>query len=157
MSTHVPTVLTIDARELAIGIAAARYNTVYVDALLERCLATLRASGAPEPVVVRVPGSSELPVAIQALAHQRPFDALIALGVLVRGDTIHYEVIAHSSAQALQTVALATRTPVVNGVLTVENEAQAADRCQGAADRGAEFAQAALAMAELSRKLRPTA
>jgi 6,7-dimethyl-8-ribityllumazine synthase len=157
MSTHVPTVLALDARGFAIGIAAARYNAAYVDALLERCLATLRASGASDPAVVRVPGSNELPFAIQALADQHRFDALIALGVLIRGDTIHYVVIAQSTAQALQSVALATRTPVINGVLTVENEAQAADRCQGAADRGAEFAHAALDLADLARKLRPTA
>ena len=157
MSTHAPTALAIDARGFAIGIAAARFNAGYVDALLERCVATLRAAGAPEPQLVRVPGSNELPVALQALAAQRRFDALIALGVLIRGDTIHYEVIAHSVAQALQAVALAARTPVINGVLTVENETQAGDRCGGASDRGGEFAHTALAMAELARKLRPWA
>jgi 6,7-dimethyl-8-ribityllumazine synthase len=157
MSTQAPTALAVDARGLAVGIAAARFNAEYVDALLARCVATLRAAGAPEPVVVRVPGSNELPVAVQALAGQGRFTALIALGVLIRGDTIHYEVIANSSAQALQTVALAGRLPVINGILTVENHDQARERCTGAADRGAEFAHAALEMAELFRKTLPTA
>jgi len=157
MSTQAPTALAVAARGLSVGIAAARFNAEYVDGLLARCVATLRAAGAPEPVVVRVPGSNELPVAVQALAAQRPYSALIALGVLIRGDTLHYEVIAHSSAQALQQVALAVRVPVINGILTVENPDQARERCSGAADRGAEFARAALEMAELFRKLSPPA
>jgi 6,7-dimethyl-8-ribityllumazine synthase len=157
MSLHAPTALTFDARGLSIGIAAARFNAEHVDALLARCTATLREAGAPEPVVVRVPGSNELPLAVQALAEQRRFAAVIALGVLISGDTIHYEVIAQSSAQALQDVALSTRVPVINGILTVENVAQARERCTGSADRGAEFARAAVEMADLFRKLRPPA
>lgn len=156
MSLQAPSALAIDARGLRFGIAAARFNAGYVDALLERCVATLKAAGAAEPVVVRVPGSNELPVAVQLLADHAKFDALIALGVLIRGDTIHYEVIANSATQGLQTVALSRRLPVINGVLTVENDAQARDRCHGTTDRGAEFARAALEMAVLSRQLPPT-
>ena len=157
MSLQAPSALAIDARGLRFGIAAARFNAGYVDALLERCVAALKAAGSAEPTVVRVPGSNELPVAIQALADRREFDALIALGVLIRGDTIHYEVIAYSATHGLQDVAIATRVPVINGVLTVENDEQARERCHGSTDRGAEFARAALEMADLFRKLRPTA
>lgn len=156
MSLQAPSALAIDARGLRFGIAAARFNGSYVEALLERCVATLKAAGAAEPVIVRVPGSNELPVAAQLLADHATFDALIALGVLIRGDTIHYEVIANSATQGLQTVALSRRLPVINGVLTVENDAQAHDRCLGATDRGAEFARAALEMAVLFRQLSPT-
>ena len=157
MSLQAPSALAIDGRGLRFGIAAARFNAGYVDALLARCVAALQAAGAGEPTVVRVPGSNELPVAIQALADRREFDALIALGVLIRGDTIHYEVIAYSATHGLQDVAIATRVPVINGVLTVENDDQARERCHGATDRGAEFARAALEMAALFRQLRPTA
>ena len=156
MSLHAPSALAIDARGLRFGIAAARFNAGYVDALLERCVTTLKAAGAAEPVVVRVPGSNELPVAVQLLADHAEFDALIALGVLIRGDTIHYEVIANSATQGLQSVALTRCVPVINGVLTVEDDAQARERCHGPTDRGAEFARAALEMADLSRKLPPT-
>lgn len=154
MSTFAPPVLAFDARGCRVGIAAARFNAELVDALLARCVETLRAGGAAEPFVVRVPGSNELPVAVQALADQSRFDVLIALGLLIRGDTIHYEVIANSATQGLQTVALAAHLPVINGVLTVENLAQAEDRCRGRSDRGAEFARAALEMAALFRQLR---
>jgi len=157
MSTQAPTALALDGRGLAVGIAAARFNGEYVDVLLARCVETLREAGAPEPAVVRVPGSNELPVALQALAGSGKYAALIALGVLIRGDTIHYEVIANSSALALQEVALAERRPVINGILTVENHDQARERCSGQADRGAEFARAALEMAVLFRKILPPA
>ena len=153
MSLQAPSALAIDARGLRFGIAAARFNAGYVDALLERCVATLKAAGAAEPTVVRVPGSNELPVAIQALADRREFDALIALGVLIRGDTIHYELIADATTHALQRVALDLRTPVINGVVVAENQAQAEARCRGKIDRGAEFAQSALEMAALKRRL----
>ena len=153
MSLQAPSALAIDARGLRFGIAAARFNAGYVDALLERCVATLKAAGAAEPTVVRVPGSNELPVAIQVLADRREFDALIALGVLIRGDTIHYELIADATTHALQRVALDLRTPVINGVVVAENQAQAEARCRGKIDRGAEFAQSALEMAALKRRL----
>lgn len=154
MSQLAPSALAIDARGLRFGIAAARFNAELVDALLARCVATLRVAGAAEPIVVRVPGSNELPVAVQALADSGKFDVLIALGLLIRGDTIHYEVIADSATQGLQQVALAAKRPVINGVLTVETLAQAEDRCRGRSDRGAEFARAALEMGALFRQLR---
>lgn len=154
MSTFAPSALPLDVRGCRIGIAAARFNEELVGALLQRCVATLAAAGAAEPVIVRVPGSNELPVAAQALAERKELEAVIALGLLIRGDTIHYEVIANSATQGLQQVALAARKPVINGVLTVENLAQAEDRCRGRSDRGAEFARGALEMAALFRQLR---
>jgi 6,7-dimethyl-8-ribityllumazine synthase len=87
------------------------------------------------------------------LAAGRP-DVLLALGVIIRGGTLHYELIATASAQALQRVALDARIAVINGVVVAENEAQARARCLGKADRGAEFARAALEMAALRRRLR---
>jgi 6,7-dimethyl-8-ribityllumazine synthase len=100
-----------------------------------------------------VPGSNELPIAAQLVAKQFKPDVVVALGVIVRGDTIHYELIASAATDALQAVALERRIPVINGIVVAENEAQAEERCIGAINRGAEFANAALAMAELKRSL----
>ena len=83
------------------------------------------------------------------------YDTVIALGVIIRGDTIHYEVIAESSAHALHHAALAARVPVINGIVVAENEQQARDRCLGKVNRGAEFAWAALEMAALKRERFP--
>lgn len=141
-------------RTFRVAIAAARYNGRFVDRLLERAVATFRAAGVREAniAIARVPGSNELPSAVQMLAVGRP-DVLLALGVIIRGETLHYELIATASAQALQRVALDARLPVINGVVVAENEAQAKARCLGAADRGAEFARSALEMAALGRRL----
>lgn len=103
--------------------------------------------------VERVPGSNELPVAAQLLARSGHYDVIVALGVLIRGDTIHYELIADAATQALQRVALESATPVINGVVVAENQAQAEARCRGPINRGAEFARAALEMAALKRRL----
>jgi 6,7-dimethyl-8-ribityllumazine synthase len=154
MSRHAPTALSVSAGKFRVGIAAARYNERLVGRLLDQAVATLKEAGvkARNMEVVRVPGSNELPSAVQMLAAHRP-DVLIALGVIIRGDTIHYELIATASAHALQQVALQARVPVVNGVIVTENEAQAKARCLGAANRGAEFARAAIEMAALRRRL----
>ena len=148
-----------DAAAFKIGIVAARFNNALVDALLRQVFETLRNAGVLEKNirVERVPGSNEIPLAAQLLATTAPAprkpDALIALGVIIRGDTIHYELIADASAHALQRVALDTRTPVINGIVTAETRAQAEARCLGKINRGAEFARTALEMAALKKKL----
>jgi 6,7-dimethyl-8-ribityllumazine synthase len=103
--------------------------------------------------VVRVPGSNELPVAAQLLAGRHRPDVIVVLGVIIRGDTLHYQLIAEASAQALQRVALDAKIPVINGVIVAETPAQAEARCLGSINRGAEFAAAALAMAALRQSL----
>jgi 6,7-dimethyl-8-ribityllumazine synthase len=155
MSLRAPSSPSAAGGSFRIGIAAARYNDLLVESLLGQVVAALRAAGVKEKnlTVVRVPGSNELPVAAQWLAARRP-DAVLALGVIVRGDTLHYELIAHASARALQRVALDSRLPVINGIVVAENDAQAEDRCLGRIDRGAEFAAAALEMAALGRRLK---
>lgn len=147
--------LAVDGAALSVGIVAARYNPRLVQALLDQVVAGLRAAGVKERriEVVRVPGSNELPVAAQLLLRRRRFDAVVALGVVIRGDTIHYELVAEAASQGLQRVALDARVPVVAGLVVAENAAQAEDRCLGRVDRGAEFARAALEMAALRRKL----
>jgi len=156
MSLAAPKVSTISGAAFTVGLAASRYNERLVDALLHQVCAGLRAAGVPEKrlTIVRVPGANELPSALQLLAQSARFDVFVALGVLIRGDTIHYELIADAASHALQRVALDTRTPVINGVIAVETAAQAAARCGGRIDRGAEFARAALEMADLKLRLK---
>jgi 6,7-dimethyl-8-ribityllumazine synthase len=156
MSLDSPSLRGIDGSRLRFGIAAARFNGALVDALLERVEAGLRATGvkATSVEVVRVPGSHEVPWAAQALAAKGRFDCVIGLGVLIAGDTSHHEMVGESVSHALQSVALGTRVPVINGVIVVNNLAQARARCAGKINRGAEFAGAALAMADLRRRMR---
>lgn len=155
MSLAAPPSLHVSGAGLSVGIVAARFNEMLVEALLRQVSAHFRAAGVKEKnvTVVRVPGSNELPVAAQLLLARKKPAVVVALGVLIRGDTIHYELIAEATAHALQRVALDARTPVINGVVVAENQAQAEARCLGAIDRGAEFAQAALEMAALKKKL----
>jgi 6,7-dimethyl-8-ribityllumazine synthase len=153
MSLFAPRLPAISGRPFKVGIVAARYNEAMVGGLLAQATAALRAAGvrAKNIELARVPGSNELPVAVQLLAARRRPDVLIALGVIIRGDTIHYELIAGAVTDALQTVALAARIPVINGVVVAENAAQAKARCLGKINRGAEFARAALEMAALGK------
>jgi 6,7-dimethyl-8-ribityllumazine synthase len=155
MSLAAPTASAFDGAPFRIGIAAARFNRRLIDALLQQVRVHLRAAGVKQKklVVVRVPGSNELPSAVQLLARRAKFDVFIALGVLIRGDTLHFELIAHAAAHALQRVALDEHTPVINGIIVAETRAQAEARCLGKINRGAEFARAAIEMAVLKRKL----
>lgn len=156
MSLSAPTASKINGSGLRFGVAAARYNERYVDALVAQVTGALKAAGvkASDLRLVRVPGSNEVPSALQMLARSGRFDALIGLGVLVRGDTIHYELIADAATHALQHLSLSLSTPVINGIVVSETAAQAEARCCGKVNRGAEFAQAALEMAALKRTLR---
>lgn len=154
MSLDAPSRSVVSGAEYRIGIAAARFNSELVDGLLERVIGTLRSAGVKETnlAVVRVPGSHEVPWAAQTLATGSQCDCIVALGVLIAGDTNHHEMVGASVSQALQQVALATGTPVINGVIVVNDVAQGRERCTGRINRGPEFAQAALEMAALRRK-----
>ena len=154
MSEHAPQpIAPLDGSPFRIGLATARYNPRFVDALLAQVTEQLRAAGvkAKNLTSVRVPGSNELPVAVQMLADRGRCDCLVALGVIIRGGTMHHELIAQGVTSALHQVALATRTPVINGVVVVNSERQAVERVLGRLNRGAEFARAALEMAALQR------
>jgi len=155
MSLAAPVPQAADASGLKVAVAAARFNEPMIEALLARVVGRLRARGVKERnlTIERVPGSNELPVAAQLLVDARRPDAVVALGVIIRGDTIHYELIATAATNGLMDVALASRIPVINGVVVAENAAQARARCMGKIDRGAEFADAAIAMGALRRKL----
>lgn len=154
MSLASPSAQPIPGAAFRFGLVAARFNEALVDGLLARLLAGLTAAGVKPGRVelVRVPGSHETPWAAQRLAASGRFDCVVALGVLIGGDTNHHELVGQSVAQALQSVALTTGVPVINGVIVTENLAQARARCTGRIDRGGEFARAALAMAALQRR-----
>lgn len=155
MSLSTPKPIALNGAKLSFGIVAARYNPVLVEALLRTVLAQLADAGVKERriEVVRVPGSHEVPVASQWLAQGGKRDCVIALGVLIGGDTNHHEMVGQSVSQALQQVSLATGTPVINGVIVANTLKQAQARCLGSINRGAEFAHAALEMAALNRAI----
>lgn len=155
MSLDAPHAIAIDGAALSVGIVAARFNEELVEALLARVQAGLAAAGvkAKRITVARVPGSHELPVAARWLARGGRRDVIIALGVLIGGDTNHHEMVGQSVSHAFQQVALASGIPVINGVVVADNLKQAEARCTGRINRGAEFARAALEMAALKRAL----
>ena len=145
----------IDAAGLTLGIVATTWHVEITDSLLQRALACAEASGVPSPTVVRVPGAIELPVVAQALAQTH--DAVVALGVVVRGGTPHFEYVCDSFTAGLTRVALDAGKPVGNGVLTTEGEQQARDRAgleDSAEDKGWEATAAALQTALVLRGLR---
>jgi 6,7-dimethyl-8-ribityllumazine synthase len=137
---------------LRIGIVVSRFNPEVGEALLAACGAALKKHGvaASDVRVVTVPGALEAPLALQKLANTGKYDALIALGAVIRGETYHFEIVANESASGITTVALDTGVPVANGILTTENDEQAAAR---APQKGADCAAAAIEMANLLKKL----
>jgi len=138
----------LEGAGLRIGIALARFNPEIGKGLLAACTAALVKHGvaAADTLVVSVPGALELPVALQKLASTGRFDALIALGAVIRGETYHFELVSDQSAAGIQQVALDRGIPIANGVLTTENDAQAEARM---AVKGAECAACAVEMANL--------
>lgn len=156
MSQSPPSVRRINGAKFRIGVVAARFNEALVDGLLVQLTAGLRRAGvkAGRIQLVRVPGSHEVPWAAGRLAASRRHDCVVALGVLIGGDTNHHEMVGQSVSHALQHVALDTGIPVINGVIVADTAAQARARCTGKVNRGAEFAQSALAMAELKITLK---
>ena len=147
-----------DASGLRLGVVAATWHAEIVDVLLDRALATAKEAGVAEPTVVRAPGTIELPVVCQELA--RTHDAVVALGVVIRGGTPHFEYVCDAVTAGLTRVSLDERTPVGNGVLTCDTRDQAVDRSGApgsAEDKGAEACLAALHTALVLRGLRGAA
>jgi 6,7-dimethyl-8-ribityllumazine synthase len=131
-----------------IGVVHSRFNEEITRALLESARAEAARLGA-QAEFVAVAGALEIPLALQWLAQSGRFDALAAIGAVIRGDTYHFEVVANESARGLMDVALETGIPVANGILTTEDEAQALAR----KDKGAEAVRVAVEMARTRREL----
>ena len=130
---------------LRIGIVQARFNAHIGDRLRDGCMAELQRLGVADDdiEVVTVPGALEIPLALKALAQSDEFDALIALGCVIRGETYHFELVCNESARGITQVQLDHLVPVANAILTVENQAQAEARIS----KGAEAARVAIEMA----------
>lgn len=139
-----------------IGIAVSSFNEDVTSKLLASCLKTLKASGLGDEDlrVVHVPGGYELPWAVQELAASGEHDAVIALGCILKGATPQNDHIARSTIQQLHRIALATRVPVILGVITPNTRAQALSRTRGSLDRGKEAAEAALEMVKVRKGLK---
>lgn len=138
----------MDGAKLKIGIVQARFNESITNALADACVAELQALGVSPKHIdhVRVPGALEVPVALQALAEKDEYDALIALGCIIRGETYHFELVANESGAGVSRIALDYQLPVANAILTTENLEQAIAR---QTDKGRDAARVAVEMANL--------
>ena len=146
MAGHGAPTLTLDAGGLRVAVVAASWHQQVMDGLLDGARRGLADAGVTDVDVVRVPGTFELPVACATLAER--YDALVALGVVIRGGTPHFEYVCQAATAGLTDVAVTTRTPVGFGVLTCDDDAQALDRAGlpgSAEDKGHEAATAAVA------------
>jgi 6,7-dimethyl-8-ribityllumazine synthase len=143
-----PTDARLDGSKLVIGIVQARFNESVTNALAQACRTELAALGVQAKNIdhVMVPGALEVPLALQALAEKNNYDALIALGCIIRGETYHFELVANESGAGVTRVALDYQVPIANAILTVENPEQAAARQD---DKGRDAARVAVEMANL--------
>ena len=139
------------------GIAIARFNAFIVESLLSGTLDTLARHGVDDKniEIVRVPGAYELPLIAQEMAKKGKYDAIIALGAVIRGGTPHFDYVAGESAKGLATVSLQYSLPIINGVLTTDSIEQAIERAgTKAGNKGADAAMGAIEMVSLLNKIR---
>jgi len=133
---------------MRLGIVASRFNDALASKLLERAEREAKKLGA-QASVVSVPGALEIPLALQWMAKSGKYDALVAVGCVIRGETYHFEVVSNQSARGVMDVALDSGLPIANGILTTEDEAQAEARL----DKGAEAVRVAVEMAKLRKSV----
>ena len=132
-----------------IALVVSRYNSFIVDRLLKSCLNTLMSAGIKRANVrlIKVPGAFEIPVAVKSVVDQSNVDAIITLGAVIRGETLHFEIIANECARGIGSIAIESGIPIIFGVLTVNTVDQAMDRSgDEESNKGSEAAQAALEM-----------
>ena len=143
----------LDGRSLRIGIVMSRFNQDVCEGLLSACTAELiRLNTATDLIrIATVPGALEIPLALQTMARSGRFDALIALGAVIRGETYHFELVANEMGSGINRVTLDTGVPIANGVLTTEDDDQALARMQ---EKGADCARTAIEMANLLKSLK---
>ena len=145
-------------QEAKYGIVVARFNSFIVESLLSGAIDALKRHGGVQEEsidVIRVPGAYELPLAAQAMAANGDYDAIIALGAVIRGSTPHFDFVANEATKGLASVGLSHELPVIFGVLTTDTIEQAVERAgTKAGNKGAEAALSALEMVSLLRKIR---
>ncbi|MBX9742968.1 MAG: 6,7-dimethyl-8-ribityllumazine synthase [Chthoniobacterales bacterium] len=156
MSIHPPSQTKIVFEQpLCIGIVASEYNTSFADSMILEAEQELRLL-APQAIIekVRVPGSFEIPLLVKLLAERRHPDAIIALGVILRGETAHADLIAQAVSESLLQLSLTYSLPVIHEVLLLDNEEQAQARChEEGFNRGAEAARTAIAMVKVTQNM----
>jgi 6,7-dimethyl-8-ribityllumazine synthase len=136
---------------LRVGIVMARFNKEVGEGLLSGCCHELGRLGVDNITLASVPGALEIPLTLQTMAQSGKFDALVALGCVIRGETYHFEVVSNESSRGVTDVQLNTGIPIANAVLTVENDAQAEVRM---IQKGTEAAQCAVEMANLLKAVK---
>jgi 6,7-dimethyl-8-ribityllumazine synthase len=143
---------SLEGQDLRIGIVQARFNAELTAKLADSCIAELKSLGVNERHIrhVTVPGALEVPLALDALAESDDYDALVALGCIIRGETYHFELVANESGAGVTRVSLDHHLPIANAILTVENEAQAWARAE---EKGRDAARVAVEMANLMEDL----
>lgn len=142
----------IEGRHLSIGIVMSRFNIEASEGLLSGCVSALSHHGVDpsKMILVTVPGALEIPVALKKLAASGKYDALVALGAVIRGETYHFEVVSNESAKGVMQVQLEMGIPIANGILTTEDDDQAFSRM---AEKGRDAGLVAIEMANLMRRL----
>lgn len=145
----------LNGKDLKIGIVMARFNEWATEGLFNACLEELLANGVKEENItaVTVPGALEIPFALTALYESQEFDAMVAIGCVIRGETYHFELVSNESARGITDLGLREAISIANVVLTVENEDQARARI---AEKGRDGARVALEMGNLRRRCIPT-
>jgi len=142
----------LDGNGLNIGVVMSRFNLPVCEGLLSACIQELKRLGVADAdmAIVTCPGALEIPLILQSMAQSAKFDALIALGAVIRGDTYHFEVVSNDACRAIMELQLHTGVPIANGILTCDTDEQAEVRMQ---PKGADCAQAAVEMANLQKAL----
>ncbi|MBR7782957.1 6,7-dimethyl-8-ribityllumazine synthase [Undibacterium luofuense] len=142
----------LDGAGVRVGIVQARFNEKVCQGLLDACVAELRRLGVEDEDIlhVTVPGALEVPLALKKMADTNQFDALIALGAVIRGETYHFELVSNESGAGITRVGLDAGIPIANAILTTENDEQAEVRM---AEKGADAARVAIEMANLALAL----
>jgi len=137
---------------LRVGVVMSRFNLPVCEGLLSACVNELKRLGVADGdmVIANVPGALEIPLVLQTMAQSGRFDALVALGAVIRGDTYHFEVVSNDACRAIMEVQLHTGVPIANGILTCNTDEQAEVRMQ---PKGSDCAQAAVEMANLKKVL----
>ena len=145
MSFESPPFSPIDPSPFRIGIVAAEFNQSLVEFLFSRVIEVIGENGKPmEMITERVPGSNEIPAALNLLLEKKSFSCLIGLGVVIKGGTSHHHLVAEAAGVAIQNLVIKHNTPIINGIVVTEDKISAEERIKGPMDRGREFAQTAV-------------
>ncbi|MDV3104569.1 6,7-dimethyl-8-ribityllumazine synthase [Thermococcus waiotapuensis] len=145
---------SFDGKGLRIAVVVGRFNDLLTGQMLEGALDCFRRHNVDAVDVVKVPGSFEIPLVAKKLAESGKYNAVLALGAVVRGETKHFDLVANEVAKGVANVSLQTGVPVIFGVITVEDELQGLDRAGIKANKGFEYAMATLEMANLMKELK---